>query len=179
MQKGGAIFDDVKLTALNKEYLRELSAEQFLQQATPWLKKEGIDFSDTAYWQRAVALEQERVGTLAEVPHAVDFFKPDWPGDYSAEQLVWRKSDATSTKQYLEQINNHLSEIDNDEFSEQLLEDKIMSWIDGEGLGRGDVLWPMRVALTGRDKSPGQFEIAAILGKEETMARITKAITKL
>ena len=56
------------------------------------------------------------------------------------------------------------------------LESEIKAWIVNEGRGAGEVLWPMRVALSGRIASPPPFDIAAILGKEKTLARIEYAI---
>ncbi len=50
-----------------------------------------------------------------------------------------------------------------------------MNWIDANTMGRGDTLWPMRYAFTGREQSPGPFEIASIIGKEDTLQRLILA----
>lgn len=64
-----------------------------------------------------------------------------------------------------------------DEFNQKSLETHIMPFADT--VGRGDVLWPLRVALSGKDRSPGPFEIMDVIGKDETLRRIEIAIKKL
>lgn len=179
IQKGGAIFSEKKLQAVNKHYIRQLTASDLLEYAKPWLSQGGYPIDDIEYWQKAVALEQERVATLSELVHALDFFRTDWDGNYPAERLVWRKSDLKATDQYIVSLADKLAEINENDFTENGLTESIMTWLDGQQWGRGDVLWPMRVALTGRENSPGPFEVAAVLGKRETLERLSKAHDKI
>ena len=74
---------------------------------------------------------------------------------------------------------NFLQEIPQEKWTKGDLEAELMAWIDREQLGRGDTLWPMRVALTGKEYSAGPFEVAGVLGKEETMRRLGLALNKL
>jgi len=175
VQKGGAIFSLTKLDSINKKYLRKLSAAELLETAKPWLEKAGIAVEDKDYWQRALVTEQERVATLAELVSTVDFYKPDWAADYEPAGLIWRQSDKAATLDLLDQLRAKLSDMSEDDFTKESLSKLLLAWIDQAKLGRGDVLWPMRYALTGRDKSPSQFEIAAVLGKKKTLERIDKA----
>ena len=65
------------------------------------------------------------------------------------------------------------------DWTESALEARVKAWIDEQGYDTGQILWPMRAALTGRKASPGPFEVAAVLGKERTLARLRKAVEKL
>ncbi|PIT98049.1 MAG: glutamate--tRNA ligase [Candidatus Andersenbacteria bacterium CG10_big_fil_rev_8_21_14_0_10_54_11] len=175
VQKGGAIFSEQKLVSINKDYLRRLSPEELLKHAKPFLEAAGIQVTDRSYWAAALATEQERVGTLAELPEAVAFFIRDWQPKFEAPLLVWKKSDAVASAKRLDAVTAYLSDRSAAAFTVQTLEHDLLAWIDDQGLGRGDTLWPMRVALTGREHSPGPFAVAAVLGKDETLRRLRAA----
>lgn len=179
VQKGGAIFSLTKLNSINKEHLRQLSADELFERARPFLEQAGIDTSNKGLLTAALITEQERVATLADLPQAIAFSLPDWPTDYAPELLVWKKSDAATTRDLLQKTTEYLSALDESVFLVQELQTNLLAWIDEHALGRGDTLWPMRVALTGREHSPGPFEVAAILGKEETLRRLKVAFEKL
>lgn len=179
IQKGGAVFSIDKLVSFNKEYIRRLSAEEFYQEAKPFMEKAGVDTTNKAYWQKALATEQERASTLAELPELTNFYQADWEATYQPQNLIWKKSDLPATLNLLQKLADKLTEIAAEQYETTELQNILINWIDTEGLGRGDTLWPMRYALTGKDKSPGPFEVASVLGKEKTLARINKAITKL
>jgi glutamyl-tRNA synthetase len=184
VQKGGAIFSMVKLLAMNRHYIRALSAEELLQRFAQLLATNNTftgkyNLTDTVYWVKAMATEQERIDTLVDLVEALEFYKPDKELEYSPELLIWKKSDAVKTAELLKKLAQKISEVPSEQFEKKTLEDTLMSWIDAEGLGRGDSLWPMRVALTGQQHSSGPFEVAAVLGKEETMRRLQLAQAKL
>lgn len=167
VQKSGAIFSLEKLTSMNKYYIRLLPPEELMRRAG--ITPEG----DST--QKAVALEQERVGTLNELRDAISFASSNWQATYPPEMLVWKKSTPEATKSYLTELITKVVQYEHTEFVAELLNQYLMEWIDSANLGRGDVLWPMRVALTGREHSPGPFEVAEVLGKEETIRRLTAA----
>jgi glutamyl/glutaminyl-tRNA synthetase len=75
---------------------------------------------------------------------------------------------------YLTKTITLIEEIDNLNFTRENIKEKI--WAYAEEVGRGDILWPMRFALSGANKSPDPFILADILGKEETIARLNNAI---
>ncbi len=179
VQKGGAIFSIEKLQSVNKHYIKELSSEELLKQAQPFLEKAGVEISDEEYMKQALATEQDRVATLAELPEAIGFFLPGWEADYDPGILVWRKSDADTTRELLTKLTQKIEMLEENEFIAERLEEVLMAWIDEHELGRGDTLWPMRVALTGREHSPGPFEVAAVLGRDETLKRLEIAEGKL
>ncbi len=90
--------------------------------------------------------------------------------------IVWKKSTPEQTKEYLGQLVEQLQKIENDSWEVATIETQIIAWIESSNLGKGDVLWPMRYALTGAEKSPSPFECAAVLGKEITIERLRAAI---
>lgn len=165
------IFDTEKLDWYNGHYIRQLSPEALLQHCKPFLP----DSAD-AYLQKIVLLEQERLKKLSDITALTDFFFQE-KLSYDPNLLVWKKSTPANTKQYLTQLVTKLS--DYDDWSAQHLETSLLQWIQVQEWGNGDVLWPMRVALSGKKASPPPFAIAAILGKERTLARIQLAINLL
>ncbi len=179
IQKAGAIFSLTKLQAMNKHYLRKLSPEDLYKQAEPFLPVTTPGVVTREYFIAALKTEQERVATLAELPEAIKFFLPDWPADYESEILVWKKSNKETTVKLLQQLKEKLETFSEADFTKEKLEKILLAWIDENKLGRGDTLWPMRVALTGREHSPGPFEVSAVLGKYQTLQRIQVALERL
>ena len=95
------------------------------------------------------------------------------------ELLVWKKSDKENTKKVLKELTDLMNNFSVQEWNVVNLHDKIGEWIGLQNLTNGEVLWPLRVALSGQKNSPGPFEIATVLGKEKTLDRIQKAIELL
>jgi glutamyl/glutaminyl-tRNA synthetase len=90
--------------------------------------------------------------------------------------LRWKQEkDLVNTKVYLQTVVEKLSVLT--DFSKESI--KATLWPLAEEKGKGNVLWPMRYALSGKDKSPDPFIIAEILGKEETIKRLTYAIQNI
>lgn len=179
VQKGGAIFSRIKLNSVNRSYIRTQTPDKLLQTATPFLLAANYDLSDQAYWQQAVALEQDRIDTVQELPELLTYLQPTWEGEYDGKLLIWKKSDQAKTLELLVAAKEFLGTIALADFTAKNLEEKMLAWVDSNVLGRADVLWPMRVALTGRDKSPNQFDVAGVLGPATTLKRIDTAIAKL
>jgi len=183
VQKGGAIFSLTKLKNINKYYLSHLTTEDLLARLQSWTEDYGpedrISFDDQAYWIKAIATEQSRVNDLKTLYDAIGFFRSEWIGDYSADALVWKKSDRETCASLLKKTIEKISSIPGADFTQDFLEQTLLEWIDSEKIGRGDTLWPMRVALTGQEHSPGPFEVAAVLGQEESLRRLRAAYDKI
>ena len=178
VNKSGAVFNREKLDWFNREYLKMISDDRLYELAVPFLKKAGIDVVDKTLVIKALGLERVRLTTLAEFPEAVRFCFEE--PQYSSEMLVWKKSDATAAKLRLEALVELCGAMDEEIFADKAkIEAKIMALIAEQQWGNGDTLWPMRVALSGREKSPGPFEIAMALGKEKTVQRLRIAAAKL
>ena len=98
--------------------------------------------------------------------------------DYHPDMLLWKKNpDPTVSKRHLEAVKQTLLALNDNEFTSERIKES--AWKYAEEHGKGDVLWPLRVALTGQEKSPDPFTSAALVGKYEAIERITAAIKKL
>jgi glutamyl/glutaminyl-tRNA synthetase len=179
VSKSGAVFNIEKLNWYNREYLKRLSAEEVAKRAMPWLrpllKEMGATIGE-AELAVFVALEKDRVTTLAELPEALRFcFKlPDYP----AELLVWKKSTSAEARRIVEVLLEKCDQISPEDWQFETIKMNISSWIANENLMNGAVLSPLRVAVSGQQNSPGPFEIMAALGKDETLRRLKIAFAK-
>lgn len=172
-QKAGAIFNPEKLDWLNAYYLRGLDAEAFLKNVKEFLPAEWS--KDKEFLQKIIAIEKERIKKISDFPVLARFFfeLPDYP----KALLTWKNSSPSDAKENLEELLLALKEIPAKKFARGEVEKLIIPL--AEKRGRGEVLWPLRVALSGKDASPGPFEMLDIFGKEESLKRIRAAIKKL
>lgn len=180
VSKSGAVFNIEKLNWYNREYLKRLSAEEVTDRAMPWLKPlletRGEPFKHDKL-ASFVGLEKDRVTTLAELPEALRFcFElPDYP----SELLVWKKSSPAEARRILEVLIEKCAVIEPGNWQLEIIKTSVTAWINSENLMNGAVLSPLRVAVSGQQNSPGPFEIAAVLGKDETVRRLKIACAKL
>jgi glutamyl-tRNA synthetase len=178
INKSGAVFDVKKLDWMNSEYIKKLSPEDFAKAARPFLEKKFPEFNFSANEsavKKILAIEQERVSRLDQTGESAGFFLSK-KITYPPEILVWKKSSAETAKKNLELLVAELKNQPAGEWRTEKLEEKIKNIIAENNLGNGDVLWPMRVALTGQEKSPPPFAVAEILGKEKSLERLAEAI---
>lgn len=175
VQKGSAIFDEVKLFSVNQHWIRKLSDDDFLSHLKIELPSAKI-----------VPLLKERAKTFKE---AREMLKGELSCFFANPKLLLellltkeplnRPGIAISAlKGLLEPINRLPREV-----SVQMVKEAIMPLADaeeGKGKGgRGAVLWPLRYALSGQERSPDPFTLISILGVEETISRMKKAIAIL
>ncbi len=173
VQKGGAAFNIDKLDWLNAQYLKRLSAEEFIAAGRRiGAIREGADLKKL---NKIVALVRERIKKLTDFPDLTSFFftRPD----YETAMLLWKQTTGEATRQNLTAAQKEISAVNPNAFNREALEASLASI--AKTRGRGEVFWPLRVALSGRDASPGPVEIMEILGKDESLARIAVAIEKL
>ncbi len=172
VNKANPIFDTDKLDYLNGLYLRKKSLDELYELAKPYLKVE----ADEEYIKKVLGLEQERIKKLSEIGEMTEYFFTD-DLKYDSELLVWKKSTPAETKENLGLLIKKLEETE--DWGKESLEKNIIDWIKSIEKGNGDILWPMRAALTGREKSPSPFEVASVLGKERSLSRLQKAESML
>lgn len=177
-----AVFDQEKLNFLNAHYLRQLSLDELLELAKPFfadlIKEVEPRKKANDYLKNVLALEQPRLNILEELKESTSFFFAQ-SLNYDKELLLWKNITAEETIKNLEEIKNNLNNLDIGEWTKEKLEEDIVSWLKEQNKKLGDYLWPMRVALSGRKASPSPFEIAFVLGKSETLEKITEAIRRL
>lgn len=173
VQKAGAVFNLEKLEWLNGQYLRQLPRDILLEK----IKSGGFLKSDIPKDQvvKALALVSERMKKLSDFSELTDLF---WRlPEYDGRNLIWKKSTRESTIQALTEVREIIQKISGADLEKNKLE-KILQPVV-EKLGRGEVLWPLRFALSGQEASPGPYEILAVIGQEEAIRRIDVALQKL
>lgn len=174
VQKSGAVFNVDRLDWFNAYYIKQKSDTDLLDLLTPeYLEPSWA--SDSGKLLKVIALVKERLKKLSEFKDLSRLFF-ELP-EYSSDLLVWKKSTPQASKENLTEIKNILENLPEVDFQKSRLESAIMSLAQAKG--RGDVLWPLRVAVSGSQNSPGPFEIIDALGKSETLRRIDRALVKL
>ena len=176
LSKSPSIFDTVKLNWFNAEYIRKLSPEKYLELATPWLSQ-ALDPGKFDF-KRLGELLQSRTEVFNQLPGMVDFLAkmPEFENDLYVNKK--QKSTLESAKAALAFIRPVLESID--DWTEQELHDRVMEAIPATGMKNGQVLWPMRIAISGKMSTPGgAFEIAYLLGKDETLKRLDESMARL
>ncbi len=188
-----AIFDIEKLDYLNGYYIRQKPLDELIELCKPYLEKhlkkianKGRSFVKIAanglgmaeYTKKIVSLEQERLKKLSEIGELTEFFFID-KLEYDADLLIWKKMDKKDVKKSLQEVHKQLEKIPEKNWTNDSIEDALISHIKAVEGKVGEYLWPMRAALTGRKASPGPFDVAEVLGKEESLKRINTAIKKL
>ncbi len=180
INKTGAVFNVEKLDWLNGVYIRKKTSDELVDLCLPYFKEAGAlkNELDKKWLKKIMALEQERLKRLDEIIYLTDFFFKETL-DYEPELLVWKKSTKEAAKNILNKLAVFLESISEKDFIRDKLESRIRDFIRENKFAVGDVLWPARVALSGRQASPGPFEIADILGKKRSIERIKTAIGRL
>ncbi|KKQ41185.1 MAG: Glutamate-tRNA ligase GltX [Candidatus Magasanikbacteria bacterium GW2011_GWA2_37_8] len=176
--KSGAVFNLEKLDWYNKEYLKRMDNEELAGICRSlMMEKYGITNYELGIMGKILALEKERATTLIELVENVKFVF-ELP-NYDSSILIWKKSNLEEAKNILQGLINSLDTFSVQDWDKTTLEQKVGEWIKEKGFGNGNVLSPLRVALSGQQNSPGPFEIAEVLGKEETINRLQTAIKKI
>lgn len=177
INKSGAVFDTAKLDWMNGQYLMKKTAAELVALVEPFLARAGKTV-DANLLGRICSVEKPRMTRLSEIVDLVDGYVSLPPFD--PQMLVWKKADAEDARRSLAGVRAHLASIDAAAWSEVgLIEGALKGYIEANGLQNGNVLWPTRVALSGRSSSPSPFELAWALGSAETLRRLDSAITAL
>ena len=176
LSKAPAIFDPLKLKAINAKYIKALTPEKFAEYAIPYIKqavhRQDVDVEYVA------SLLQARTEVFTDIPEMVDFI--DALPEYDKEMYCHKKM-KTNLENSLESLKAVLPVLEAlDDWSIDGIHDALFGLIEKMGVKNGIVLWPLRVALSGKQSTPGGgVEIAYIIGKQDTLDRINKGIDKL
>src|SRR3989344_2435027 len=183
VQKAGAIFNLQRLDFLNGLYIREKPIEKLTELCAPYLKEAGILVAGQASenkLEKIIEVSRTRMKKLSDICELSDFLFKD-KLIYDKDLLKWQKMGDSDIKDSLAFSEKMLSEIkkwDLKNLEKELLpaSEKFNLKKGYPGNNKGFLLWPLRVALSGKKTSPSPFEIAEILGKEKTLKRIADAI---
>ncbi len=176
LSKSPAIFDPVKLKAINGAYIRKLSKEDFLEKALPYIKqtvkREDIDFALLA------EVLQPRTEIFTDIPSQVDFL--DALPEYDTAMYCHKKmkTDEQTSLVALKEALPVLKEIS--DWTVDNIHNALFGLVEKMGVKNGYILWPVRTAVSGKQFTPGgAVELCYLIGKEDTIARIEKGIEKL
>ena len=194
IQKTGAIFNIEKLDWMNGYYIRQMELGELTKKCVPFLIQSGLikslnskskfqisktgEIIDFGWLKRVIALEQERIKKLSEIGELTEFFFKE-KLEYDSDLLRWKKMTNEEMVKSLSLVKQKLKSLNEIQFNKEEIEKVLKDSIKKEGIGVGEMLWPLRVALTGRKASPGPFEVAEVLGKEEVLKRIKQAKARL
>ena len=172
--KSAAIFNTEKLLWLNGLYIRQEAPETLAKLLLPFLDKRGLKARSMPWLVEVVKTLQERARTLVEMADQAAFYFRD---DFEMEEKSVRKHLTPAIQAPLEMLVAKLET--SPDLDEKGLEEIFRDIITRKGIKLGALAQAARVALTGRAVSPGIFEVMAILGKDETLRRLAKAIKTL
>ena len=181
LNKAPAVFDYKKLGWFNGQYIRKRTTEELAELLLPYMQEAGLISDDPSAEERSrfegmMPLIQERLTLLSEVPQLLRFLYEDVSG-YAPEELIPKKLDAEQTLRYLKRSREILEEMQGSE--EEALEERFREEAEALEAKLGNLLMPLRVALTGSRVSPPLFGSMAFLGWEESLKRIDRAIALL
>ena len=175
LNRSPAIFDIVKLTWMNGCYIRALTPEEFHRQALPWY---GKCLTRSLNLKMLSKVLQPRVETFADIARETDFLEqmPDYElALYDNKKM---KTDVSVAVRVLKLAAGMLPEIT--DWNNDNLFASLKELAAANGLKNGQLLYPLRIALSGKETTAGgATEIATVLGKEETIARVKAALAKL
>lgn len=175
--KSGAIFNKEKLDWFNKEYLRKMNEDEFNHVVAE--KLSGLNFGGEVI-SKLRPMILDRISKFSDIDKMLEDGELDYfekLPDYDVDKLSWKENPSEITLKHLQKVSDIINNLSESTWTAGII--KKVIWPYAEKEGRGDVLWPLRYALSGRDRSPDPFELTEILGKEESLKRINNAISKI
>src|SRR3989344_4838743 len=192
IQKSAGIFNMERLDWYNGQYIRKTESKKLAENLLEYLPEDWkkLAVENFSYWLKITELEKNRIAKLADIKEGIGYFFNE--PEYAKEMLLWKPARPPAgeagpsggeeprfekTKKQLEEVVKLLNGLNESEFVSDKIKEAIWNYAEKEG--RGNVLWPMRAALTGLDKSPDPFTVAEVLGKEKTIKRLKYAVEKI
>ncbi len=180
VNKSSAVFNTEKLDWMNAQYIKAMDTKMLTDLRKPYLKEQGYASDDEALYIGTVKLEQDRLSTINDQSEVAGYIFND-PESYNPQTLIPKKESKESVLETMQKLYTFLSsQLDEVRFenAEKLKED-IVGWINENELTNKVVLWPLRVALSGKEKSADVFDISRTIGKKRILTRVEKAIESL
>lgn len=186
VQKAGAVFNIQRLDFINGHYIKEKPAKKLAELCMPYLKNAGLLVAgqvSEAFLEKIVEVSKTRMKKISDIVELSDFFFKD-KLSYDKEMLKWDNMKNEDVGEGLLLCDKIFGELKGWEIKkiEKVLLEAAGEFNKQKGYplqNRGFLLWPLRVALSGKKTSPSPFEIADILGKEKTLKRIKEAYKTL
>lgn len=173
IQKSGGRFNPEKLDWINKEHIKLLPLEVSYEAMLSYFKNENLTQEEIDRLTKLLPVAYDRMNTYS------DFYRDFKEGEYSyivekptfdIQKIVWKTDSLENAQRHLQEVRSILSSVPLDLWTIENIKNSVWEYAEKEG--RGNVLWPLRYSLSGKDKSPDPFTLAFVLGKEETLSRI-------
>ncbi len=176
--KSPAIFDPNKLIWMNGEYIRKMPLKELVERSLPFIKAAGYlngrEEDRRGEIEAALALEQEKVKRLTEVPKLIDFFFKDVEYDPASVEKVLKKTDVPEILKGAVEAFEPLAP-----FSAAATEESCKALALKRGIKNAAVFHPVRVSVSGRTQGPSLFHMLEVLGKEKSIARIQGTLAQM
>ena len=173
IQHSGAKWSDDKLNWLNKEHMKKLSSDEIQNKIFSYLPKE---FQN----EKIIPVVFERIYKWSDIRTMIergelDCFSKSKKPEYNKEKLIYKNSNMEKVVDNLKLAIKALGDLNEENFTAEIIKNTLMKIADSLE-SRGELLHPVRYALSGKDQSPDPFIIASIIGKNETLSRLQKAV---
>ena len=168
---GGPVFDLKKLRYVNAHYLRKvLSVEELAERVKPFLTEAELSWDDEDYLLDVLDIMRERAETLSDFSNKASYFFKE---DFSFEEEAKKKLKGGQV--YLGSLERQFALLDSYDYDS--IDDLIHDYVKSRSAKMGDVMQPLRAALTGTNSSPDLIDVISILGRSKVLARIGRALT--
>ncbi|MEA3450830.1 MAG: glutamate--tRNA ligase, partial [Bacteroidota bacterium] len=173
VQKAGAKFDPEKTKWFNQQHLREMPTSQLADNFSSFLEEKNIQ-KEKIYIVKVIDLVRERAVFENDLWNLSHFFFVA-PKEYLPKAV--KKNWKEQTPELIKKCYSFLESVD--DYSSKKLEEKLIEWIKEQEIGLGKILNPIRLLLVGETSGPHLFDIIELLGKKETLIRISTGIDRL
>ncbi len=173
MTKAGARFDPEKARWFNQQHLQRKPDAELAQLFNKILVQKGI-YKDLAYIEKVVGMVKERAVFVNDLwEQSYYFFVAPDSYDEKTRKKFWKED----TPKIVSECQRIIHSVES--FTSQELEEKIKSWVESSGMGFGKIMNPLRLAIVGAAMGPHLFDIMKMIGREETLERIDRALAEL
>jgi len=180
VQKGPGGFNPEKLSWLNKQWLGKLSDQEFQDYIDPlFTELKSTPIYNKEIMENIIPVIRERINYLGDLSEMIQNGELDYyfvDPEINSEKVVWKKGTPQQTIVHLEKVSEIIENYSGS-WNKDSLKELIFPY--AEEVGKGDVLWPLRFSLSGRDKSPDPFTLLEVLGRETSIDRIQQNIKAL
>lgn len=173
IQKSGARFNPEKLDWTNKEHMKLLPQVEVFSKMLSYFEVEQMSPEILSRITKLLPVAYDRASAYS------DFYCEYKEGEYTyivekpvfdIAKIVWKQDTLENAQKHLAIVREKLLEVSEDNWTEENIKQAV--WPYAEEVGKGNVLWPLRYSLSGKDKSPDPFLLAFVLGKTEVLSRI-------
>lgn len=186
IQKSGAVFSIEKLRWFNAEHMKFKPLKTKIDELDDFLNSQAEPSHSSRVGEVVDLLKKspvfaqlvfERIDVYGDVLMFIEEGEYDYIFErpsLDASKLSWKETPQETTVAHLRRVSDALADIDEESFTSETTKDAL--WDYASEQGRGEVLWPLRYALSGRERSADPFTLCSLLGKEETLARVQTAL---